>query len=243
MSELPRYLHLMWGREPAGRRGPRPTRTITEIGRAAVELADAAGLEAVTMKSVAEAIGFTTMSLYRYLDSKDELFAVMLDVAAGPPPQPDVGQSWRSALTTWARDMATHRLAHPWMLQISPGSPPLTPNMLAWTDAGLACLATTPLTAAERFSSLLAVDAWAAQHVRQSLQFQLIGPRKDDAAAVSYAVNLATLVDPERLPALWAAAQEALQDNDHDEDFFEDEFARGLALLLDGVQAMIHRRL
>ena len=65
MIELPRYLQLLWGRESAGRRGPKPGRTIQEIGAAAVAIADAQGLGAVSMKSVATALGLTTMSLYR----------------------------------------------------------------------------------------------------------------------------------------------------------------------------------
>ena len=47
MTELPRYLQLLWGREPEGRRGPKPGRTIEGIGAAAVAIADREGLEAV----------------------------------------------------------------------------------------------------------------------------------------------------------------------------------------------------
>src|SRR6476646_2326766 len=85
MTDLLRYLQLLWGREPAGRRGPKPGRSIAEIGDAAVAISDAEGLDAISMKSVAAAVGFTTMSLYRYVDSKDELSAVMVDVAYCAP--------------------------------------------------------------------------------------------------------------------------------------------------------------
>ena len=70
-----------------------PGRSIEEIGAAANAIADRQGLGAVSMKCVAEAVGFTTMSLYRYVDSKEELQAVMLDVAYGPP-----ALDWRPGL-------------------------------------------------------------------------------------------------------------------------------------------------
>ena len=85
MTDLPRYLQLLWAREPSGRRGPKPGHTIEQIGAAAAAIADGHGLAAVSMKRVAEAIGLTTMSLYRYVDSKAELDAVMLDTAYGDP--------------------------------------------------------------------------------------------------------------------------------------------------------------
>ena len=110
MIELPRYLQLLWDREPEGRRGPKPGRSITEIGAAAGAIADADGLDAVSMKSVAAAVGFTTMSLYRYVDSKDELYAVMIDVAYGPPDlRYERGEGWRERMARWAT--TDHRAA------------------------------------------------------------------------------------------------------------------------------------
>ena len=76
--ELPRYLQLLWDREPEGRRGPKPGRTIQEIGAAGVVVADRDGLDGVSMKSVAAELGMTPMSLYRYVDSKEQLLEVML---------------------------------------------------------------------------------------------------------------------------------------------------------------------
>src|SRR6478752_1512579 len=133
MTDLPRYLQLLWGREPAGRRGPKPGRSITEIGEAAVAIADAEGLDAISMKSVAAAVGFTTMSLYRYVDSKDELSAVMVDVAYGPADlRYNAEEGWRERITRWTREISSRRLAHPWTTEVRLASPPLTPNMLGW---------------------------------------------------------------------------------------------------------------
>ena len=240
MTDLPRYLQLLWGKEPEGRRGPKPGRSIEEIGAAAVAIADADGLDAVSMKSVANAVGFTTMSLYRYVDSKDELYAVMLDVAYGPPTltfSPDDG--WRARISIWAKEIAAQRLAHPWTTETRQAGPPLTPNMLAWMAAGLEALQGAPLTNEERLSSMLAIDGWGLNHVRQSMQMGLIGPPDPDSPQASYLMLMSALIDPAAFPRLTSAAPEALDDDD--EDFFQSEFDKGLCLLLDGIEALIAR--
>lgn len=241
LPELPRYLQLLWGRESEGRRGPKPGRSIEDIGCAAVEIADRHGLDAVSMKSVAQAVGFTTMSLYRYLDSKDELQAVMLDVAYGPP-HPDLlrARGWRRRIAGWARALAHQRLAHPWMVEVRQSAPPLTPNSLAWTEAGLAALSPAPLSSQQRLSAMLAIDNWGQSHVRQSLQMGFVGHADPDSPQGAYPHYIAELVSPELFPRLTAAAPEALEDDDV--DFFDEEFDFGLGLLLDGIEALVARR-
>lgn len=244
MTELPRYLQLLWKRESEGRRGPRPGRTIEEIGAAGVAIADADGLEAVSMKSVAAAVGFTTMSLYRYVDSKDELYAVMVDIAYGPPPPGYVtNEGWRDRLTSWAREISSRRLAHPWTTMAPQTSPPLTPNMIGWMESGLEALEDTPLTSQQRLSAMLAVDGWGLNHVRQSVQMGLAGAGLveggPDGPQGDYLQVIGSLVDPAAFPRLAAAAPEALDDDD--DDFFDEEFTRGLGLLLDGIEALIAR--
>ncbi|NED67083.1 helix-turn-helix transcriptional regulator, partial [Streptomyces sp. SID10244] len=85
------------------RRGPRPTLSVRDIGVAAVAIADEHGVEAASMKAIAATLGLTTMSLYRYVDSKDDVVEVMVDTAYGPadPGLTSTG-TWRERLTAWA---------------------------------------------------------------------------------------------------------------------------------------------
>lgn len=246
-ADLPRHLRLLW-ELPETRRGPRPRQTIQGIGAAAVTLADGQGLAAVSMKAVAEALGMTPMSLYRYLDAKEDLYEVMLDQAYGPPvpPVPPAeladGPVWRARLAGWAHALATVLLAHPWIVEVPMSSPPTTPNVLGWTDLGVAALSGTGLDGQQRLSSLLLVDGFVRQHVRLALQLG-IAPSStgDDEERVTggdmYALRLAQLVDPARLPHL-AAASSALED---DGDFYTEELEFGLGVVLDGVAALIGR--
>src|SRR5690242_6048756 len=69
----------IWLRPERGSRGRAPEHTRDGIAAAAVRLADSDGLGAVTMRSVAEALGGGSASLYRYVESRDELVALMVD--------------------------------------------------------------------------------------------------------------------------------------------------------------------
>ena len=72
---------LTWTKVRAARRGPGPD--VSRIVRAAIDLADAEGIEAVSMRRVAAAIGAGTMSLYRYVPKKEDLFDLMIDAVGG----------------------------------------------------------------------------------------------------------------------------------------------------------------
>jgi AcrR family transcriptional regulator len=231
---LPRYLQLLWGTAPAGRRGPKPGLTIEQIAAAGVRVADAHGLAGVSMKTVADELSVTTMSLYRYLDAKDDLIAVMVDAALGAPPaRPRDRRGWRSRLREWALAEADALVDHPWVvLAVAPPAP--TPNLVAWTEAGGRCFDDLPLTAQEKFSSLLLVDGFVRNHVRQSVAWGQLGP--DDPP--DYAQLLSGVVTADTFPAITAGLP-AFSDAG---DFFTEELAFGLGTVLDGIAALVERR-
>ena len=127
---------LLWGRQPAPSRGPKPAITLTGIAEAAIRIADAEGLDAVSMQRIAGELPVTKMALYRYVPGKTELLAVMSDLAMGAPPERP-GLPWREALQTWAMDLYAGFTRHPWLLQSTIGRRLLGPNELAWMEQGL----------------------------------------------------------------------------------------------------------
>src|SRR5215203_813827 len=91
---VPPAVELLWGRRDKGRRGgPKPALSLDKIVTAAVALADEGGIAALSMSRLADKLGFTTMSLYRHVASKDDLLLLALDAAMGYPAYESVG-SW-----------------------------------------------------------------------------------------------------------------------------------------------------
>ena len=237
-AELPRVLQQLWGIEGPARPGPKPAFHVSDIGRAAIKLADSGGLGAVSMSKVAAELGFTTMSLYRYVEAKDDLYVVMLDEAFGLPPEMDPAAGWRDRITAWAESFQASLQKHPWILQVPVVEPPLSPNQLVWMEEGLRAFDSTPLTPTDRMSSMLLVNIY----VRGTTQLTaaMYSPPADEAREVGerYAQRLRLLADPARFPTIAAGLErpEDYIDNDPSEFYF------GLTTVLDGIQTLIDRR-
>jgi len=236
--ELPRVLQQLWGIEGPARPGPKPAFHLSDIGKAAIRLADSGGLAAVSMSKVAAELGFTTMSLYRYVDAKDDLYVVMLDEAFGLPPELDPAAGWRDRITTWAEAFQASLQQHPWILQVPVVEPPLSPNQLVWMEEGLRSFDGTPLTPSDRMSSMLLVNIYVRGTT--GLTTTMLSLPEDEArlAGLRYTQRLRMLADPSRFPTISAGLDEPQDYIDNDPS----EFAFGLTTVLDGIQSLIERR-
>lgn len=259
---LPPGLAVLWRPAPAGRRGPRPGLTLAGIARAAIDLADAEGLPALSMARVAERLGVTTMALYRYVSSKDDLLGLMLDtaLAESAPAEPVPGEGWRPALERWCAEQLALAAAHPWSVQ-----PPVTsalpgPARVALLDRGLRALEGTPLTWDERVAvigrlalhvlsegQLVAADVLARRAAATVAGSDAAGGGEPGPvphpALLDFATLLRSVVDPAAFPALGAALDAGgFDDGAPDPAGGEggDELL-GLRLVLDGVEALMVR--
>ncbi|MFD6133913.1 TetR/AcrR family transcriptional regulator [Isoptericola sp. NPDC056618] len=164
---------LLWRRATPVRRGPKPRFSVDGIVAAATEIADARGLDAVTMQAVAARLGTTKMALYRYVPGRVELDALLLDAALGAaPPAPSVasgatGADWRAALTDWAGSVHARALARPWSVELAQRPHVPGPVELAWFEAGLAAFGDLPLTGAEKLDTLALLVGHVMSLVRQ----------------------------------------------------------------------------
>lgn len=153
-----RSLRLLWLREAPARRGPTPSLTLDRIVERAVELADAEGLEAVSMRRVAEGLGFTPMSLYRHVPGKAELLDLMVDaVNAESANVDDHPGTWREKLTAIAREewLLFHR--HRWVLSLGWDQQVLGPNGMAAYESALGAVAELGLDVGEQIAVLHAL--------------------------------------------------------------------------------------
>ena len=240
-----RSLAVLWRtRERASRKG-KPDLSVDRIARAAIDLADAAGIGALSMRRVADELGVGTMTLYTYVPGKSELLDVMIDTVAGETARPtEVAGGWRGRLTHVARENWALLNRHPWMLQIGKTRPPLGPMIMDKYEYELSTIDGIGLTDVEMDSVLTLVlghaeisarrAADAAQTVEQS-------GLTDEQWWSASAPLLEPLLDGSRYPIagrVGTAAGEAYNaasDPKH-------EFEFGLERVLDGVQALLDSR-
>jgi AcrR family transcriptional regulator len=234
--ELSRAMRALWGTAESGRRGPKPAMSVRSIAAEAVALADAEGLDAVTMAALAKRLGFTTMSLYRYVDSRLDLLAVMVDEALGPAPELNRRRGWRGQVEEWARAEAAQLYAHPWALDVRTGTPPLGPHVLAWTDLGFQALGKADLAPQQTASSLLIIDGYVRSSVQLALQYA------DAEATDTWAAQLRLVVDPDEMPAMSEVLASGAFEDGTEMGFPGEEFEFGLGLLLDGIEKLARAR-
>jgi AcrR family transcriptional regulator len=234
--ELPGSLRRLWGLDRT-RAGATRNLSLDRVVAAAIELADTEGLPALSMARLADRLGSKPMSLYRHVDSKDDLLAFMIDATSrqpGPPEQ--TGPDWRAGLQRWANDLMAVYRRHPWVLHLPMTGPPLEPGQLAWLESGLRAQQDTALTPAEKLLVVLTllgyVRGQAAVHI--GLAEAAAPPSK-----LSYGATLDRLVDADSFPALTELIRAGVFDADRDSGESDESFLFGLEVLLDGVQALV----
>lgn len=234
MSEIPRAIRLLWDPDDQPRRGPKPKLSVGDIATAGVAVADADGLNGVSMASVAKRLGVTTMALYRYVDTKETLLAVMLDVAYGAPPEAPDERPWREAIKGWATTLLAALREHPWVVHVRLATPPLGPNTLGWMNRGIEILSGAGLADAQAAASaLLVIDGYVRNQVQMEQQY--VGD-----SAGSWGDMLRELLPDDGYPLIRAGLEAGIFDDEPDDDPFPgDQFGFGLDLVLGGVERLV----
>ncbi|MEV2278637.1 TetR/AcrR family transcriptional regulator C-terminal domain-containing protein [Nocardiopsis sp. NPDC049922] len=242
-----REIELLWGLRGTARRGPKPKLSREAVIRAAVAVADAEGLEGVSMQRVAGELGFTTMSLYRHVDSKEDLLVLMVDAAmAQDPPEPRADGDWRAGIGEWVAGCREVYGRHPWVVFAAVFGPPLGPNGLRWMEAGLRELVRSGLGTADAVQVLMTISSV----VRDTCRIEFDMRRAAEAAGSTlaereraHALSLSRVVAPERFPTIAAMLEEgvmAAPDTGEATTPTED-MAFSLERILDGVELYVER--
>jgi AcrR family transcriptional regulator len=221
---------FLWQGRSRPTRGPKPALTLEQIADAAIAIADAEGLDAVSMQRVAADLGYTKMSLYRYLPGKAELVAAMVERALGEPPAISPEGEWRAGLTTWARALLAACAGHAWAQEATSGPRPIGPNELSWTEQALRVLPES-LTGAERMDTVATV----AGHVRMIAGQSGAGGQPEVELEASMMRAMTEHAD--RYPAVAAAMADIAANGGTDE-----AFSFGLDRILDGLEVLIRTR-
>ncbi|MVU78616.1 TetR family transcriptional regulator [Nocardia sp. ET3-3] len=214
-------------RDPA-RRAP----SVERIVETALAIADAEGLEAVSMRRVATELASGTASMYRYVANRDELLDLMIDAAQGDIALPPLTGDGRADLAALARQRRETLLRHRWLGAELTGRPALGPNALRRFDAGIA--AALQLTADIGLAAQLVdtvsayVHGTVTQEVAELRAQQRTGLSEDQWRA-SVGPYLRDALATGAYPALARRLHEAEDPTD------AERFEFGLACVLEGV--------
>jgi AcrR family transcriptional regulator len=228
----------IWVRPEPGTRRARFSRE--QIAAAALAIADAEGFEAVSMRRIAAQLGAGTMSLYRYISTKDDLVTLMDDALMGESlvPEGELPADWRAALTMIARQTRAALLRHPWAVVSLQGrgaagqDGSFGPNGLRHFEQSLAALDGAPLDTAAKLELLTIVDDYVMGSVLRSGEMQDRNEADPQYAAAVIEFITGQLATGE-FPRIAALSQDPAAAGLTDPDRVEARFERGLALLIE----------
>jgi len=168
---------LIWLRPHRAPRGPRPALGREEITRAAIELADADGLRAVSMRRIAAKLGTGATPLYWYVSSKEDLYELMADEVIREIRLPELAsRDWRADLRTFARNTHAVLRRHPWtvLLGIQPG---LGPKAQQYAQAAMGVFGGLGLDATTQINTLAALNNYIFGFVHREIAWDQLRQR------------------------------------------------------------------
>ncbi|MGX6508632.1 TetR/AcrR family transcriptional regulator [Rhodococcus sp. SJ-2] len=155
----------LWLRSDEPKRGPRPTHTLSDIAETCVDLVDREGIRALSMRRVADTLGTSAASLYRYVSGKDDLLALMADRVAGEYEfAPLTGDVRADVLAIAEQSRALHR-KHSWLREIP--TTDMGPNTIAYLDHLIGALAPAKLAPTATMMGVALLNGWVANFAQQ----------------------------------------------------------------------------
>jgi AcrR family transcriptional regulator len=225
----------IWMRPERAATGRPAQRSRAEITTAAIEIADREGLDAVSMRRVAAELGTGAASLYRYVETREELLDLMTDAVGAEYTFPAPGTDWLADLVAIGEQSRAILRRHPWLPGLSITRPVIGPNGIALLEHFLTVLAQHPAdiaTKMEAFALLNGITAAVVLH-------ELAGGSQLQERNVAYLHHAAASGEHPRLTALLSKQPSAPPEPG---DRFGDLLARILGGALGSAPELISRR-
>lgn len=212
------------GAESAGARLSRD-----RVLRAAIGIADRDGIDALTMRRLADELGAGAMSVYYHVANKDEILDGIVEMVAGEMELPPADLAWKVALKRAARSAHQVLIRHPWATALLLSGTRVSPARLRQMDAILGCLRGAGFSAEQ---TDLAYHVLDSHIVGFTLWLVGISAAMERLGPVS---NVFELFDADALPHLAEHAHQHLRERGPDEPGV---FDVGLDLILDGLERL-----
>jgi AcrR family transcriptional regulator len=219
----------IWMRPERAMVGRPAQRSRAEITAAAVGLADRDGLDALSMRRVAAELGTGAASLYRYVETREELLDLMTDAVTGEYSLPEPSGDWLADLVAFGEQSRAILRRHPWLAGLVITRPVLGPHGVALMEYVLTVLAPHPADMAaklEAFAMLNGITALFVQH-------ELAGGSALQQRNVAYLHHAATSGEHPRLAQLLSQAPVTAAPADSGDP--ADRYRRILARILAGL--------
>jgi AcrR family transcriptional regulator len=196
----------------------------------AVALADAGGLDSLSMRKLAAELGIEAMSLYYHVKSKDDILDGMLDVVYSEFSTPRAGDPWRAAMRERAESTRDVLTRHPWAITIKSRTSP-GPATLGHLDAVIGCLRAAGFSMPMAGHAMSLLDSYVQGFAQQELALPLdpsgdIGAATEDIMAQQESMQ-------ESFPNLAEMAATLILQPGY---AYGNEFEFGLELILDGLE-------
>ncbi|HYK99349.1 MAG TPA: TetR/AcrR family transcriptional regulator [Candidatus Acidoferrales bacterium] len=193
--------------------------------RAAIEIADREGIDAVTMRRLGEELGVEAMSLYHHVRSKDEIAAGIVDLLISEIPAAERGGDWRAAIRGRALAAREHLRKHPWVFRLITGTQGLSPALLRHYDSVIGDMLRGGLSHQLTHTAMHVLSSRTLGFTEDLFLGNDRGPEVVKAAFAE--------INSGKYPAI----AESIKDIHHDDDV---EFVYGLDLILDGFERARH---
>jgi AcrR family transcriptional regulator len=215
----------------ANRRPGRPARLSREaVLRAALEVADEGGLEALTMQRVGEAVGAEAMSLYRHVRNKEDLLDGVVDLVFAEIELPPAGANWRTAMRERAVSARDVLRRHQWAIGLMESRRQPGPANMRHHDAVLGVLLAAGFTSADATHAYNLLDSFIYGFALQERGMPFGTPEEMEAMGDSMFQDAAGAY-----PHLQAVAIDLIRARFD----YADEFGFGLDLILDGIERQL----
>lgn len=214
---------------PAKPRGRRPALTRERVVAAGVELADAEGIESLSMRKLAQSLGVEAMSLYHHVANKDELLDGMVDVVFAEVHLPTTKGRWQAQIRLRCASLREVLLRHPWAVgQLNARRNPGMASLVHHDDV-IGCLLAGGFTIRGAAQAFAVIDSYTYGFVVQELSLPMMnGEDEGDLADM-----ILSDIPEGTLPHLTAMATEYVTREDYS---FANEFAPGLELIINALE-------
>jgi AcrR family transcriptional regulator len=208
---------------------PRAPLSRERVLRAAVALADDAGLGSLTMRKLAQELGVEAMSLYHHVPNKDALLDGMVDLVFGEIELPAAGTDWKAAMRRRAVSARAVLARHPWAVGLLESRRTPGPANLRHHDAVIGCLREAGFPVALTAHAYALLDSYIYGFALQEANLPFDTPEGTAELAQSIMADFPA----DAYPHLAELAVEHVLQPGYD---YGDEYEFGLDLILDGLE-------